>query len=264
MDSVLEVPGGAELLGTVFPGAQNGWPGEQEETWDAVLLITGDDPIAVLKDMVDQVERDGYELRAVEPESVACGAYIEGLLECQLLTEREDKPGSYEFYLQWGELQGSEFRHVLVRRQTMPTNFPHASISFEADLPSAPGAADSWEGPGAGEPVAPLQQAFGDSVAILEPGGRVVGPPGHSWSLSGGYNVVVALDDGADAQKVVAAYATQFEHFGFEGEVIRTTFEGSPAVAARYSQAGAGALEAVVVEHSDSGRSFLLLSRADD
>ena len=104
----------------------------------------------------------------------------------------------------------------------------------------------------------------GGGVADLEPGGRVVGPPAHSWSLTGGYGVVVALDDGADAAEVVAAYAAQFEAFGFEGTVAGTTFEGNPAVAAHYSEAGGGDLEAVVVEDPDSGRSFLRLARAND
>ncbi|WP_143030393.1 hypothetical protein [Blastococcus aurantiacus] len=266
MDSVLEVPEGAELLGAVFPGAQNGWPGSQEETWDAVLVITGEDPVAVLKDLVAQAEESGFALRSFSPESAACGVLHESVLQCQALTVRDDGSGSYEFNLQWGTFQGAGFSHVLVRRQSRAYDVPSGSVSFETDLPPAPPSIDEWEGPEAGEPVAAPTDAFdtGGAVAILEPGGRVVGPPAHSWSLSGGYGVVVALDDGADADQVVAAYAAQFERFGFEGTVTGTTFEGNRAVAARYNGAGAGDLEAVVVEDANSGRSFLRLSRAND
>lgn len=82
--------------------------------------------------------------------------------------------------------------------------------------------------------------------------------------MTGGYNVVIALDEDAAADEMIAAYAAQFESSGFEGTISRTIINGSPALAARHSIAGGGKLEAVVVDDNEAGRAFLLLSRAND
>lgn len=104
----------------------------------------------------------------------------------------------------------------------------------------------------------------GGGVADLEPGGRVVGPPAHSWSLTGGYGVVVALDDGADAGGGGRRVRGAVRGVRLRGHGRRDDLRGNPAVAAHYSRAGGGDLEAVVVEDPDSGRSFLRLARAND
>jgi hypothetical protein len=93
--------------------------------------------------------------------------------------------------------------------------------------------------------VAAPPEAFDETVVELEAGGRVLGPAAHSWSLTGGFNVVVALDDDVDVDHVVAAYAAQFEDHGFEGEIPESDFEGRSAVAARYTAGGGGEIEAV-------------------
>lgn len=250
------VPVGSELLGTVFPAAG-------EKNWDAVLVVTDDDPFAVVQDLVDQAEDSDFDVSAFSTDGAACDAPRQGAIECGVYASREGAPESYEVSLQWGNLDGASFRHVLVRRRSRSISRSPNLTSLETDLPPPPAPIDDWDDPKVGEPVASPEEAFGRSVVVLEPGGRLTGPPGHSWSLTGGYNVVVALDDGADADDVVAAYAAQFEDFGFAGTMSKSTFERHPAVAARYTTAGGGEIEAVVVE-AESGRSFLLLSRAND
>jgi hypothetical protein len=112
--------------------------------------------------------------------------------------------------------------------------------------------------------VAAPPEAFDETVVELEARGQVLDPAAHSWSGTGGFNVVVALDDDVDVDDVVAAYAAQFEDQGFEGEISESDFEGRSAVAARYTAAGGGEIEAVAVAGSEEGQWFVLLSRADD
>ena len=257
MDSVLVVPDGTELLGTVFPAAQAG-------TWDAVLLVTGDDPLAVLRSLVQQTEDAGYDLSAHRTDGAACEVFRRAALECSAYASREGSPESYEFALRWGIVDGASFRHVLVRRSSESIwREPHL-ISVVAELPPPPEPLDDWEAPEVGDPVAAPPEAFDEDVVELEAGGRVLGPAAHSWSLTGGFNVVVALDDDVDLADVAAAYAAQFGDRGFEGQISVSDLEGRSAVAARYTQAGGGEIEAVAVAGSEEGRRFLLLSRADD
>jgi hypothetical protein len=54
------------------------------------------------------------------------------------------------------------------------------------------------EGPEVGDPVAAPPEAFDETVVELEARGQVLDPAAHSWSGTGGFNVVVALDDDVD------------------------------------------------------------------
>ncbi|WP_336033525.1 hypothetical protein [Geodermatophilus sp. FMUSA9-8] len=258
IDSVLAVPEDAELLGTVFPA-------EQEGDWDAVLIITGTEPLVVLQDLMEQVGESGYDVSTFDQDGDVCTVRSE-LLWCEILASREDAPESYQVSLHWGESGGASFRHVLVRRQSFDNYFPPNVTTIQTDLPSPPAPIDEWDAPEVGELVAIPPDAFDPdgTVVVLEPGGRVTGPPGHSWSLTGGYNVVVALDDDADAGEVLAAYAVQFENLGFQGTTNESGSDGNTSGAARYSQAGGGSLEAVIADDSKSGDLFLLLSRSND
>ena len=257
MDSVLVVPEGTDLVGSVFPAANEG-------DWDAVLLLTGDDPFAVLRDLVEQTEEAGFDVSAHRTDGAACEVFRDAALECGVSASRKESPESYEFSLRWGDLDGASFRHVLVRRWSESIWSEPNLTSVEADLPAPPGPLGDWDAPDVGDPVAAPPDAFDEDVVELEAGGRVLGPAAHSWSLTGGFNVVVALDDDVDVQAVVAGYAAQFESRGFEGGISATDFEGHPAVAARYTAAGGGEIEAVAVTGSEEGRWFVLLSRGDD
>jgi hypothetical protein len=257
MDSVLVVPEGAELVGTVFPAAEEG-------NWDAVLLVTGDDPLAVLRDLVDQTDDAGYDVSTLRSDGAACDVFLGAALECRAYASRQGAPESYEFSLRWGNLDGASFRHVLVRRDSESIWFEPNLTSVESDLPAPPEPVDDWEAPEVGDPVAAPPEAFGETVVELEAGGRMLGPATHSWSATSGFNVVVALNDDVTVDQVVAAYAAQFEHRGFEGEISESSFEGRSAVSARYRQAGGGEIEAVAVAGSEEGSWFVLLSRAGD
>lgn len=257
MDAVLVVPEGTELVGTVFPAAEEG-------NWDAVLLVTGDDPLAVLRDLVDQTEDVGYDLSTLRNNGAACEVFRRAALECSAYASRQGSPETYEFALRWGNLDGASFRHVLVRRRSESIWLEPNLTSVESDLPAPPEPVDDWEAPAVGDPVAAPPEAFDETVVQLEAGGRVLGPAAQSWSGTGGFNVVVALDDNVDVDDVVAAYAAQFEDRGFEGEISKRDFEGRSAVAARYTAAGGGEIEAVAVAGSEEEQWFVLLSRADD
>lgn len=257
MDSVLVVPEGTELLGAVFPAAEEG-------NWDAVLLVTGEDPFVVLRDLVEQAEEAGYDVSAHRTDGAACDVFRRAVLECSAYASSEGSPESYEFSLRWGILDGASFRHVLVRRASESIWWEPNLTSLESDLPPPPEPLDDWEAPEVGDPVAAPPEAFDEDVVVLEAGGRVVGPAAHSWSVTGGFNVVVALDEDVDVDDVAAAYAAQFEDRRFEGEISASDFEGRSAVAAGYTQAGGGEIEAVAVAGSEDGRRFVLLSRADD
>lgn len=195
---------------------------------------------------------------------MACDVFRRAALECSAYASREGWPESYEFALRWGILDGASFRHVLVRRDSESIWREPNLTSVAAEFPPPPEPLDDWEAPDVGDPVAAPPEAFDEDVVELEAGGRVLGPAAHSWSLTGGFNVVVALDDDVDVGDVAAAYAAQFEDRGFEGESSASDFEGRSAVAARYTQAGGGEIEAVAVAGSEEGRQFVLLSRADD
>lgn len=257
IDPVLVVPEGTELLGTAFPAVGEG-------DWSAVLLVTGDDPFAVVRDLVGQTDEAGYDVSAFQTSGAACEVFRSAVLECSVYASRDGGPESYEFSVRWGSLDGASFRHVLVRRRSESIWREPNLTTVETDLPPAPEPLDDWEEPEVGDPVAGPPEAFDEDIVELEPGGRVVAPAAHSWSLTGGFNVVVALDGDADIDNVVAAYAAQFEDLGFEGATSEADVDGRPTVAARYTQAGGGEIEAVAVTGSGDGRSFVLLSRGDD
>lgn len=257
MDAVLVVPEGTELVGTVFPAANEG-------DWDAVLLLTGGDPLAVLRDLVEQTDEAGYDVSAHRTNGAACEVFLGAALHCGVYASQKDSPDSYEFQLRWGNLDGASFRHVLVRRRSLSIWREPNLTSVESDLPPPPDPLDAWKAPDVGEPVAAPPEAFDEDVVELEAGGRVLDPAAHSWSLTGGFNVVVALYDDVDVEAVVAGYAAQFAGRGFEGEISDGDVEGRRVVAARFTQAGGGEIEAVAITGSEGGRWFVLLSRADD
>jgi hypothetical protein len=229
-----------------------------------VLVVTGNDPLAVLQELVQQTEEAGYDVSAHRSDGAACEVFRGSALECSAYASRQGAPESYEFSLRWGNLDGASFRHVLVRRRSLAIWREPNLTEVEADLPAPPKPLDDWEAPEVGASVAAPVEAFDEDVVELEAGGRVLEPAAHSWSLTGGFNVVVALDDDVDVHAAIAAYAAQFEERGFEGEISESDVEGRATVAARYTQAGGGEIEAVAVAGADEAPSFVLLARADD
>lgn len=257
------VPDGTRLLGSRFPGIQEGY-------WTALLLVE-DDPLEVMRDLVGQATAAELDLRGDNRGRVCYEAGPRSVLECDLYAADEEPPRTYSFSLRWGNESGASYSHVLVRRD--PTFYDLGSefdVNIDSPwrreiaLPSPPEELDSWDPPRVDDPVARTPSWFGESVVEREAGSRVIAPPGPSWCLTGGYTVVLRLDDDAAAGDIVGRYAKQFEALGFDGETTRGVFDGDRYVAAFHTAAGGGELEAVAVQGDDDRPGLLQLSRCND
>lgn len=257
------VPEGTRLIGTRFPGLQDG-------SWEALLLLD-DDPRDVLLDLARQAQASRLDIGTWNNTGSACSVHAETLLECDLIAVGESPARSYSFGLRWGVDAGAHYRHVLVQSEPrlygvdvpdedLTTNPPQRP---RVALPSAPNDVDAWTQPSIGDLVAQTPRWFERTVVERERGAALIAMPGPAWCLTGGYTAVLELDHGADARDVVTRYAEQFEAFGFEGSTGGGTFEGRDYLAARYSAAGGGELEAVATA-SDDGQEVLWLSRCND
>jgi hypothetical protein len=250
----LVVPDGTSLIGTRFPGHEDG-------AWSAVLLIE-DDPFDVVRSLVEQSEAAGLDIGANHFQGNACMVFDGTLLECGLVAAGADPERSYSFSLRWGREQGATYRHLLVSRNPSMHGTGPTITAVETDLPPAPESVDAWEPPDVGEPLAEPPKWFDERVVVREEGTTMLAPAGPAWCVTGGYNAVLRVEGEPD--EVVAGYAAQFDELGFDGDVTRSTFEGRGIRAARHTTAGGGNLDAIVVTGEGDEPTLLLISRCND
>lgn len=258
----LVVPDGASLVGTRFPG-------QEEGGWSALLLVE-EDPFEVMADLIHQADTSGLTVGASDTRGLACTVHAGTILECNVYARGEEPARTYSLELRWGNDHGASYSHVLVRRDGRTYGYEMPAIrDFGTDLPTTPrlelpppptGLAD-WEPPDVGAEVALTPSWFEPTVVRREPGSFVVSPTGPASCGTGGYTAVLELDEETEALDLVERYVAQFEEFGFDGEITTGTFEEAPFIAAFHGAAGGGDLDAVAVGEQPT---FLLLSRCND
>jgi hypothetical protein len=64
------VPSGAALLGRAFPG--------NDGRTEALLLVTGCDPIGTFRDLVARIERAGFDVTSIRPDGHVCVLDVDG------------------------------------------------------------------------------------------------------------------------------------------------------------------------------------------
>ena len=212
-----QVPDGALRLGPVLrPGP--------ETDWTAILAVTGD-PLEVWEKVLGQLaerfpaapvdpgtrrgcrthDEEGFgceiSLRSTEPEGTVVAA-------ATLLSARDDVTGRYL---------------VVVESTRYPTALDYLQVLPEEwQGGSAPAPEPARSAPRAGEPLAPSTTAYdGDEERYVVIEGSALLAQWGVGSLTGGFEVLLAVPPGADPETVGQAYARQAAQYEGQTKVER-------------------------------------------
>lgn len=262
----LEVPEGTELIAPL--GRGHGWEGP--EGWIAVLKVTGR-PLDVWQALL-------AHLAEVSPTASLRPDRYSGCVEllaypgeppCEVLVPiggdgSESRMVLASLVAVDGDITG---RHLLVIR-----GGPNPGVGFD-DHGRAP---EDWDGdeldtevpareaPGVGDPLAPETVAYpGDGGRyVLLHGSVLLGQFGEG-SLTGGFDVLLAVDAGVDPVELGARYAAQAAQF--EGETrVETFVEDGITYTTFRPPGGAGGYSGVITVVEDPNRPTIYYSLGND
>lgn len=217
-----KVPEGSLQLGPVLRS-------NAESDWKAILAVEGD-PLEVWEDYLGQLA-DRFPDKGVEPSSrQGCRTTREGF-GCAISVMSGEPGGTLvagaTLLNARGDVTG---RYLLVMQSTRY----QPALQFSGVLPDpwkggpAPDPRAARKAPKAGDPLAPSTTAYkGDNERYVVIEGSEVLAQWGEGSLTGGFEVLLAVSPGAEAEAMGEAYARQAAQYEGETQVERFTSENT-------------------------------------
>jgi hypothetical protein len=260
-----KVPAGSVLLGPllVLEGE-----GGRPESWKSILAVTGD-PLEVWEDYLAQLA-ELFPSENVTPGGLAgCRVDRQEGFGCEI---RIDVPEGRGFVVTGAKLLNAPDdvtgRYVLVLETT---RLPEGWSDIYSDHPGgwtggpAPDPGPARRKPQVGEPLAPSTAAYEDDDQryVLLEGSAMLAQYGVG-SLTGGFEVLLAVLPGAEAAEVGEAYARQASQY--EGETTVDAYRSGQVGYVRYlPPGGAGGYQAEIwVADGREGRDYVFYSLFND
>jgi hypothetical protein len=241
-----KVPEGSVQLGPLLASTPSG---DRSASWKAILAVTGD-PLDVWESYLIQLA-ERFPAEDVKPETMAgCRVDRQEGFGCEIRVDVPEDPGTVVTGARLlnapDDVTG---RYILVLETT---RLPERSNDLYSEVPDgweggpAPGPGPARRPPGVGEPLAPSTTAYegDDKRYVLLEGSRMLAQYGVG-SLTGGFEVLLAVSPGAEATEVGEAYARQASQYA--GETTADTYRSGEIRYFRYlPPGGAGGYQAEI------------------